>query len=161
MKYIFIHKSYIIHYLKKTNMGKITIFTEKDYEYFCMFSHLSNIDDEYEHPELIDNGLIELRKKCDGSKAYVYQYFPNKFTVGHFVTEIINGVIQIINHHSYVNQNKNIKRYIYTTIDGEYSLFEQDYELFNERMNIIKSELLSVTWNEERIQDWCLSIQYS
>ena len=71
-------------------MGKITIFTEKDYDYFCMFSHLSNIDDEYEHPELIDNGLIELRKKYDGSKAYVYQYFPNKFTVGHFVTEIIN-----------------------------------------------------------------------
>ena len=45
--------------------------TSENYDYLCMFIHLSHIEDEYLVGDLV-NGVVNLTKLSDNTQGYIY-----------------------------------------------------------------------------------------
>ncbi len=45
----------------------------------------------------------------------------------------------------------------YNSFGSNPNIFELDYKFFEKRMDIIKQELMELTWHPKRIRNWCLS----
>ena len=53
---------------------------------------------------------------------------------------------------------ENQHRIVWYKLSENPIIFELNYDFFVQRMNVIRQELMEKTWNIQRYQHWCLSI---
>ena len=68
--------------MEKTIMENKTNFTQKDYDYLCMFIHLSFVEKEYNIGNL-ENGVIKVYSIFDNTEGYIFKTFENKLYLFH------------------------------------------------------------------------------
>jgi hypothetical protein len=56
--------------------------TQEDYDYICMFIHLSFVENEYNVGDL-ENGVIIVTSLFDNTKGYIFKTIENKLYLFH------------------------------------------------------------------------------